>query len=59
MKVNTAIKKMKDKLIMKANTDGLYEDFGVKEVRQLEEKYPNSIEVVRFDEWCMNYTGNN
>ena len=53
--VTTAIKDAKNKLIAKAKAKGLYENFGQKEVRMLEDKYGNTPEVRAFDNWCMNF----
>ena len=65
MKVETAIKNIKEQLISKVKKIGLWENFGQLEVRILEDKYGehqyshdgvwNKIRV--FDDWCMNYTG--
>ena len=54
-KVNSEINKMKTALIKKAKSKGIYENFGQKEVRQLEDKYGYSPEVASFDNWCMNF----
>lgn len=66
MKIETAIKKEKSKLIAKAKAKGLYENFGQKEVRKLEDKFIdisdygqemnyNRNQISGFDEWCMNF----
>lgn len=66
MKLITAIKHEKKKLIDKANEGGLYENFGQNEVRKLKDKFidlsdyspqmNNSRELIdSFDNWCMNY----
>ena len=39
MDINKAIANEKNKLIKRAKTKGLYENFGQKEVRKLEDKY--------------------
>ena len=68
MEINKALTKEQNKLIAKAKTNGLYENFGQKEVRKLEEKYINCSDyskemnekrrlIQMFDEWCMNYCG--
>ena len=49
------IDKMKKSLIQKAKSKGLYENFGQKEVRQLEDKYGYTPAVQKFDEWAMNF----
>lgn len=67
MCIDRAITKEQNKLIHKAKNKGLYENFGQKEVRKLEEKFINSSDyspemnknrrlILLFDEWCMNYT---
>ena len=66
MKIEKAIAKEQDKLINKANTKGLYENFGQKEVSKLKDKYidtssytdeMNAIRdaIQEFNTWCMNY----
>lgn len=68
MTVYKDIQKQKNKLIQRANTKGIYENFGQREVRQLEDKYIDlsdySLEMMlvrdalrSFDNWCTNYTG--
>jgi hypothetical protein len=49
------IQKMKNALIRKAKSRGLYENFGQKEVRVLEDKYGYTNNVRDFDNWAMNY----
>ena len=49
------IDKMKKSLIQKAKSKGIYENFGQKEVRQLEDKYGYTPAVQKFDEWAMNF----
>jgi len=66
MKLETAIKQAKKKLIKKAKTRGIYENFGQEEVRKLNEDYtslgfhPEEIEaynlILDFEKWCMNFT---
>ena len=62
------IDKIKQKLITKAKSKGLYENFGQIEVNKLRNKYSsyqygneqerNSYKSINeFDSWCMNYTG--
>ena len=62
------IEKQKAKLIAKASKKGIYENFGQKEVRDLEEKHidisdymdemnEKRKEVLDFDDWCMDYCG--
>jgi hypothetical protein len=57
-----------DKALTKEQTKGLYENFGQKEVRKLEDKFidcsdyskemnKNRRLIQMFDEWCMNYCG--
>ena len=68
MNIEKAVQKEKNKLIAIAKTKGLYENFGQKEVRKLEDKFINSSiysdemnksrrTIQLFDEWCMNYCG--
>ncbi len=57
MTINTVIKKKKESLIKQAKKHGLWENFGQKEVLQLEDKFPNEREkILQFDNWCMNFT---
>jgi len=49
------IDKMKKSLIQKAKSKGIYENFGQKEVRKLEDKYGYTPAVQKFDEWAMNF----
>ena len=67
MIIQTAIAKEQDKLINKVRTKGLYENFGQREVRKLEDRFINSssytdemnvnrILLSEFNEWCMNYS---
>jgi hypothetical protein len=66
-KMETAISRAKKRLIEKANKQGLYENFGEKEVREIEYKFidissysPNEnykrTLLRNFNNWCMNYT---
>lgn len=68
MNINKAITKEQNKLIKIAKSKGLYENFGQKEVRKLEDKfidisdYTDEMNKKRrlielFNEWCMNYNG--
>ena len=70
MKIETAIKKTKEKLIAQAKKKGLWENFGQKELSNLEDKFdyfnlcfgtPEDHRQARlisdFGRWCMNYTG--
>lgn len=67
-KLRKAIATKKKTLINKAQTKGLYENFGQREVSELEDKYVNYSDysedgklcqnlIIDFDEWCMNYEG--
>lgn len=67
-KINTAINRAKTALIQTAKLQGLYENFGQKEVRDIENKFiditdysqemnSNRGKLRSFDNWCMNYTG--
>jgi hypothetical protein len=61
------IEAAKRKLIKKAERKGLYENFGQKEVRELEDKYTRMTDfhyerqlilkaLERFSTWCSHYT---
>ena len=67
-KIETAIKHEKNKLIDIANKKGLYENFGQKEVRKIQDQYINSSSYTKemnnnrsllqnFNNWCMTYNG--
>jgi hypothetical protein len=49
------IQKMKKALISKAKSKGLYENFGEKEVRVLEDKYGYTDNVRDFNNWAMKF----
>ncbi len=57
------IRKIRTKLILKAKSQGLYEDFGQKEFRQLNDKYGRYIYESKevnnllfgLNEWAMSY----
>ncbi len=49
------IQKAKNKLIARAKAKGLSENFGQKEVGDLEKKYGRSVAVQEFDNWVMNF----
>ena len=56
------IEKQRAILIARANKSGIYENFGGKEVRMLEDKYADGtfgkIEAIQeFEIWCMDYCG--
>ena len=63
--VEKAIRDYKERLIRKAKSKGLWENFGQEEVRVLEDTYSEYQytnlgvwEMIReFDEWCQTYTG--
>jgi len=68
MSIDRVLTREKNKLIKIAKTKGLYENFGQKEVRKLEDKFINSSDyseemnknrrlIQMFNEWCMNYQG--
>ena len=70
MKLETAIKNTKAKLIAKVQKKGIYENFGQTEVRKLKDKfnyinlcYGSDSErkqadlIMAFDKWCMHYNG--
>jgi len=60
-KLDQEILKTKKKLMEKAKKTGIWENFGQKEARQLEERYLKSFDredwnkLIDFKEWCMNY----
>lgn len=65
--VRKAIERKKAKLIKKAQTQGLSENFGQAEVRSLRDKYLDSSDysagmtykrllIDQFDDWCMNHS---
>jgi hypothetical protein len=67
-KIDTAISRTKNLLIEKYNKNGLYENFGQKEVRLIEENFINSSvyttemnsnrdKLQIFNEWCMYFNG--
>lgn len=67
MKLQTAIKRKKEQLMKRAAAQGIYEDFGRKEVRELEDKYINISDyspqmnanramLDNFAEWCSVYS---
>lgn len=67
-KLKIAIERTRQSLLKKVKRTGLYENFGQKEVRQLENKhidffaYDNEMRTMHrtlqnFDNWCANYTG--
>lgn len=64
------VARMKKSLIEKLNKQGLYENFGEKEVRKLKDKYSDFCygdiaqrmvwkEIERFDDWCGRATDGN
>jgi hypothetical protein len=68
MTLQKAIAAKKKALTEKAKKSGLYEDFGQKEVRKLEDKYASVLDyspkgkenrnsLLAFEEWCINYEG--
>jgi hypothetical protein len=68
MILDKALTREQNKLIKRAADKGLYENFGQKEVRKLEDKfidisdYTSEMNTKRrliqiFDDWCMSYTG--
>jgi len=62
IRLKTQIDQKKKALINKVKTKGLYENFGQKELRELQDSYPMfepevSKLILEFDEWCMNYEG--
>jgi len=55
--ITSDIEKTKKKLIAKAKSKGIYENFGQNEVRQLQDKYGPSRELADFEIWAMDYDG--
>ena len=61
--INHDIGVAKRKLIAKYREDGIYENFGQREVRKLHDKYSDFLyssefnPIDSFDQWCMNFTG--
>ena len=67
MKIDRALTIAQTKLIKRVEDKGLYENFGQKEVMELEDKYidtssytdemnTNRRLIQLFEEWCINYT---
>ena len=66
-KIDTAISKAKKMLINRAKANGIYENFGQKEVRDTDkfidccdysiEMNNNRTKIDMFNNWCMEYTG--
>lgn len=65
-KIDTAISRAKDNLINEARNNGIYENFGQNEVREIKDKFIDSCDyskvmndnrnkVERFNNWCMEY----
>jgi len=53
--LETEIHQLKRKLVAQAKLKGISENFGQKEVRMLEDKYPMNFSVGQFDEWVQNF----
>jgi hypothetical protein len=53
--LETEIHQLKRKLVRQAKLKGISENFGQKEVRMLEDKYPMNFSVGQFDEWVQNF----
>lgn len=67
-KIDTSIKRAKEKLIKKAEKEGLYENFGREEIRMIKDKFidtsdytdemnRNRDKLHNFSEWCSRYGG--
>jgi hypothetical protein len=67
-KIWTAIERARKNLIEQAKQNGIYENFGQKEVREIKDKFidisdysekmnNNRLKLDGFNEWCMTYTG--
>jgi len=63
-KLDQEILKTKKKLMEKAKKRGIWENFGQKEARQLEEKYLKNFDqeawnkLIDLKNWCMNFNLN-
>ena len=68
MSIIYSIKRAQDKLIKKCKRGGIYENFGDKEIREIERiyidcgDYTEAMNAKRellsaFAEWCVNYSG--
>ena len=68
LQVQRAVDNIKKKLINACEKKGLYENFGQREVRQLEDKYVNTSDytdkmnqirniIKSLDNWAGNYSG--
>ncbi len=65
IRINIAIRNYKERLIRKANREGIWENFGQKEVSVLEDTYYEHQylndgvwdKIRAFDDWCQTYTG--
>ena len=66
-RIDTAINRAKKILIDRAKANGIYENFGQKEVREIKDKFidycdystemnNNRRKVDEFNNWCMEYT---
>ena len=66
-KIDTAINRAKDMLINKARNEGIYENFGQKEIREIQNKFIDCCDystemndrrkkIDNFNSWCMGYT---
>ena len=66
-RIDTAINRAKKILIDRAKANGIYENFGQKEVREIKDKFidycdysaemnNNRRKVDGFNNWCMEYT---
>ena len=66
-RIDTAINRAKKILINRAKANGIYENFGQKEVREIKDKFidycdystemnNNRRKVDEFNNWCMEYT---
>jgi hypothetical protein len=53
--LQTEIHQLKRKLVAQAKSKGISENFGQKEVRMLNDKYPMNYSVGQFDEWVQNF----
>ena len=67
--IDTAIRRAKENLIQEAKENGIYENFGQKEVREISDKFidlsdytdvmnQNRNKVENFNNWCMTFNVN-
>lgn len=68
VRIDTAIRRARRILTQESQKNGVYENFGQKEVRAIKNKFidissytnemnENRRKLKEFDNWCMNYNG--